>query len=198
MREFWLKESVLGKFLVMAIFALVATSAFRLFRIARRLYFGSNSTVLGEAIANGEVGPELISQFALSNEPPSVVPRSSKRFECDLDLASSRACYLYDLCKADVDSAKQSAWLIFLLAVTTVALRAIPVFGWNYNSQNVPGWYSLIQTVDELFSAFGVESAVSAGLFFAASILERKLRVRDAKWNYYFAQLKCAQRSPIV
>ena len=195
--DFWQREPVLGKCFVLVAFTIVGFAAVRFMRLAGKLCSYSGDSLSPERITTGDIEADVLAKYALSHRTPLNSASEDKSEFTDraarlnqLSLGECQFVYLSEICAADVESTKQSAWLMLLLSLLTIASRAMPTFESNFNDANVSAWYALHETFNQLLTVFGSELSACAMIYILSGFFERKLRIRRAEWNYFFARAK--------
>jgi hypothetical protein len=107
-----------------------------------------------------------------------------------LGIADTRFMYFWERCRADVDSARRAALLVFLLSMVEAAYSAFPIYFSHFNNSTHGGIWSTFWTVKDLLIVLGHAWSCSAALYLAASFFERALAKRKICWTYFCARLR--------
>lgn len=107
-----------------------------------------------------------------------------------LGIADSRFLYFWERCRADVESARRAALLVFLLSLVAAAYSAFPIYFLHFNNNIHGGIWSAFWTVKDLLILLGHGWSCSAALYLAASFFERALSKRKICWTYFCSSLK--------
>ncbi len=98
--------------------------------------------------------------------------------------------YLWEGCRAEVESTKRASVLALLLSVAMVACGASPTYHGCFNDSNLPGKYCLFLTVQQTIGLFGLGLSLCSALYWASSYFERILADRRARWEYLGSTLR--------
>jgi hypothetical protein len=180
--------------------ALVLLSLARLAGSASRLYLGWRKPVTAQDILSGEVDPERLAASALASRLACNAPPHGRDFSSDetavrglantLETAESRFLYFWERCHANVDSAKRTALLVFLLSLIMAAYGAYPRWLMYASESKLTGTSAAFWAVRDLVTLLGHGWALSAVLYLASSFIERALAKRKINWTYFCARLK--------
>jgi hypothetical protein len=191
--------------------ALVLVSVLRLAASARPLYRLQRTRTPLEDVLDGSVEPEFLAMCALASRLPSDdihYDGGNGMFDGGrgalpvlrvLMLADNRFCYLWERCRADVDSARRASPLVFLLSLVALAYSAFPLYFLHFNNSRQGGLTSLFWALKDLLALLGFGWLCCALLYLTSSFFERALVKRRISWVYFCGRLKSGlSRSPTV
>ena len=182
---------------------LVLIATVRLVNSARSLYLRWGKRFLPEDVLTGGVDSDRLAASALANRLPcrALLQKGAdlefSREAADpgkvfytLGVADSRFLYLWERYRADVDSARRAALLVFLLSMVAAAYSAFPIYFGHFNNNTHGGFWSAFWTVKDLFMLLGYGWSCCAVLCLASSFFDRALANRKACWNFFCSRLK--------
>jgi hypothetical protein len=201
--DFWLRQPLVVKSLLLALCVVAVIAVVRFGRLARQLYRYPSESPLPEDIVRGEADPDLLAASALASRAlckaalaertncasatESATPRNALYV---LRVAESRFQYLWERCSADVVSTRRASVFACAMSVVMVAYGASPVYHGYHNNSKLTGYYCLFLTAEQLLGTLGFGLLLSAVLYLASGVFERTLAERMTSWKYFCARLK--------
>src|SRR5579862_3555286 len=174
---FWASEHWQARLSLLVVAAMLIRATVRFIRVAWRLGHYSGEPISTASIVKGEISPDVLAEYALSRRVPSeLAPDRSVGIASEncsdsatraLCLTRSRFLYLSGTCSSEIESAKQTGWLLFLIALITPASSAYPVGSLFCGDTDRPALLCLTEALDRMIVILISELLVCAVVYLA-------------------------------